>query len=318
MSMYVTPEKIRKLADEKGYIIVAHNYQIPELQQIADYLGDSLQLARIVTRIDAKKILFLGVDFMAEVMKVLNPEKKIIVPVRYSTCPMANSLTVEDVLKYKEIYKGVPVVVYVNSRTEVKAVADVVCTSANAVDVVKALDSDTILFGPDKNLTSYVAEKTGKNIIPIPGETGYCYVHNYVKDSEIKKMMSKYPNAEVMVHPEVPKNIRNLAHFIGSTSQMEKYPASSKANEFIVVTEVGMPAKLEKLYPDKVFIPVPSMVCYNMKKNNLRNTYLALLEEKIEVTLDSELIAKARKAIERMLEITEGAERSERKVVKSA
>jgi quinolinate synthase len=310
----VRPEDIRKLTDEKGYVIVAHNYQIPELQEIADYLGDSLQLARMVTKIDAKKILFLGVDFMAEVVKVLNPEKKIIVPVRHSTCPMANSLTVEDVIKFKEKYNA-PFVVYVNSRTEVKAYADVVCTSANAVDVVKAIDSDTILFGPDKNLASYVAEKTGKNIIPIPGETGYCYVHNYVKEEEIKKLIVQHPNAEIVAHPEVPKNIRDLAHFVGSTSQMEKYPAKSQVTRFIVVTEIGMIAKLEKLYPDRIFIPVPGMVCYNMKKNNLKNTYIALLEEKIEVQVDEEVAKRARKAIERMLEITES---KDAKVMRSA
>uniref|UniRef100_A0A7V4CNX7 Quinolinate synthase n=1 Tax=Fervidobacterium pennivorans TaxID=93466 RepID=A0A7V4CNX7_FERPE len=301
------PEDIRKLADEKGYVIVAHNYQIPELQEIADYLGDSLQLARMVTKIDAKKILFLGVDFMAEVIKVLNPEKKIIVPVRHSTCPMANSLTVEDVIKFKEKYNA-PFVVYVNSRTEVKAYADVVCTSANAVDVVKAIDSDTILFGPDKNLASYVAEKTGKNIIPIPGETGYCYVHNYVKEEEIKKLIAQHPDAEIMAHPEVPKNIRDLAHFVGSTSQMEKYPAKSQATRFIVVTEIGMIAKLKKLYPEREFIPVTGMVCYNMKKNNLKNTYLSLLEESVEVLVDEEIAKKAKIAIERMLEITESKE----------
>lgn len=303
----VRPEDIRKLADEKGYVIVAHNYQIPELQEIADYLGDSLQLARMVTKIDAKKILFLGVDFMAEVIKVLNPEKKIIVPVRHSTCPMANSLTVEDVIKFKEKYNA-PFVVYVNSRTEVKAYADVVCTSANAVDVVKAIDSDTILFGPDKNLASYVAEKTGKNIIPIPGETGYCYVHNYVKEEEIKKLIAQHPDAEIMAHPEVPKNIRDLAHFVGSTSQMEKYPAKSQATKFIVVTEIGMIAKLKKLYPEREFIPVTGMVCYNMKKNNLKNTYLSLLEESVEVLVDEEIAKKAKIAIERMLEITESKE----------
>lgn len=228
----ITPEEIRRLAEEKGYTIVAHNYQIPELQQIADYIGDSLQLARLVTTIPSQKILFLGVDFMAEMMKVLNPERKIIVPVRHSTCPMANSLEVKDVIEAKQKYNA-PFVVYVNSRTEVKAYADVVCTSANAVDVVNKLDSDTVLFGPDKNLASYVAEKTGKKIIPIPGETGYCYVHNYVKEDEIRFLISKYPDAKVMVHPEVPSNIRKLADFVGSTSQMEKYPTTTDAKEFM-------------------------------------------------------------------------------------
>lgn len=300
----ITPEDIKALAKEKGYTIIAHNYQIRELQEIADYTGDSLQLARLVTKLDAQKILFLGVDFMAEMMKVLNPEKKIIVPLKHSTCPMANSLSVEDVLNAKKMYNA-PFVVYVNSKTEVKAVADLVCTSANAVDVIKNIDSDIVLMGPDKNLASYVAEKTGKKVIPIPGERGYCYVHNYVKEDELKKLISQHPRAEIMVHPEVPEKLRRIAHFVGSTSQMEKYPAQSCAKEFIVVTEVGMVEKLRKLYEDRLFITVPSMVCYNMKKNNLKNTYLALLEEKEEVIVDEQIAKKARIAVERMIEITE-------------
>ncbi|MGC8902393.1 MAG: quinolinate synthase NadA [Fervidobacterium sp.] len=301
----ITPEGIKKLAKQKDYIIVAHNYQIRELQEIADYLGDSLQLARLVTKVDSKKILFLGVDFMAEMMKVLNPEKKIIVPVRYSTCPMANSLTVEDVIKAKNMYNA-PFVAYVNSRTEVKAVSDFVCTSANAVEVVSKIDSNVVIMGPDKNLASYVAEKTGKNVIPIPGENGYCYVHNYVKLDEIRKLAVKYPDAEIMAHPETPENIRKIAHFVGSTSQMEKYPSISNAKEFIVVTEIGMIEKLKKLYPERKFIPVSSMICYNMKKNNLKNTYLSLLEEREEVIVDEKIAENAKKAVERMFELTEG------------
>lgn len=302
--MFITPENVRKLADEKGYYIAAHNYQIKELQEIADLTGDSLQLARLLTKVNHNKILFLGVDFMAEIIKVLNPEKKVIVPVRHSTCPMANSLTVEDVLKAKEEFNA-PLVAYVNSRTEVKAIADVICTSANAVAVVSAIDSDTVLMGPDKNLASYVSEKTGKKVIPIPGSTGYCYVHNYVKEEEIKRLITEYPNAKVMAHPEVPSEIRKLAHFVGSTSQMEKYPENENSNEFIVVTEIGMIEKLRKIYPKKKFIPVSSMICYNMKKNNLKNTYFSLLEEKEEVVVDEEIAKKVRRPIQRMFELTE-------------
>lgn len=300
----ITPNDIKSLAREKGYVIVAHNYQIRELQEIADYVGDSLQLARIASQIDASKILFLGVDFMAELIKVLNPEKKIIVPVRYSTCPMANSLNVEDVVNAKKVYNA-PFVAYVNSKTEVKAVADVVCTSANAVDVVRNIDSDIVLMGPDKNLASFVAEKTGKKVISVPGESGYCYVHNYVSKEQVKKLAERYPQAEIMAHPEVPECVRQIAHFVGSTSQMEKYPLKSAAKEFIVVTEIGMIEKLRKVYPDRTFIPVSSMVCYNMKKNNLRNTYTALVKEKEEVLVDEKLVDRVRKAINRMIELTE-------------
>lgn len=304
VSTFPKPEDVRRIADEKGYIIMAHNYQIEELQQIADFVGDSLQLARQAIKVKTDKILFLGVDFMADMIKALNMDKKVIVPVKGSTCPMANCLRREDVLRFKDMYNA-PVVAYVNSSAEVKAVADIICTSANAVDVVSALDTDVVLFCPDKNLASYVAEVTGKKVIPIPGDSGYCYVHNYVTDEEILELLNKYRQAEVMAHPEVPSSIRKYANFVGSTSQMEKYPSTSNAKEFIVVTEKGMIAKLKKLYPDRTFIPVHSMNCYNMKKNNLKNTLSALIEEKYEVELPEELSGDIKRVVERMLEITE-------------
>ncbi|WP_372590096.1 quinolinate synthase NadA [Fervidobacterium thailandense] len=294
---------LRQLAKEKGYLIMAHNYQIPELQRIADFVGDSLQLARQAMETNAERILFLGVDFMAETVKALNPEKKVVVPVLCATCPMANSLTEEEIAKAKEKYDA-PFVVYVNSTARTKFLADYLCTSANAVDVVRNVPSDTVLFGPDKNLASYVAEKTGKRVIPIPGELGYCHVHNFVTTAQVRKLLEKYPDAEVMVHPEVPEQVRKIAHFVGSTAQMEKYPMASSAKTFIVVTEVGMAEKLRALYPDRTFLTIDSMVCYNMKKNNLRNTYRALLSDGPEVVLDERLGEKIRKLVEDMLKLT--------------
>lgn len=301
----LSPEVLRKIATEKGFVIMAHNYQVRELQEIADFVGDSLQLARKACELDVGKVLFLGVDFMAEVVKALNPEKKVVVPTKCATCPMANALAPEIVLEAKRRYNA-PFVAYVNSTASTKAVADYLCTSANAVGVVKNIDADVVLFGPDKNLADYVAERTGKTVIPVPGALGYCHVHNFVKADEVLRLKERYPDAEVIAHPEVPKAVRELADFVGSTSEMERYPKDRSADDFIVVTEVGMIQKLRALYPKRRFIPVPSMVCYNMKKNNLRNTYDALVHERFEITLDESVARRIRDLVREMVEITDG------------
>ncbi len=298
----ITPDDIRRLAKDKGYVVIAHNYQIPELQRIADVVGDSLQLAVHATKINTGKILFLGVDFMAEMIKVLNPEKKVIVPDRSATCPMAATLTREDILSARDKYKA-PFVAYVNSTLETKALADLVCTSANAVDVVSMMEEDTILFGPDKNLASFVREKTGKNIIPVPGDSGYCYVHERVLVDEISAIKSKHPNALIMAHPEVHEEIQGESDFVGSTSQMEKFPKDSDSEEFIVVTEIGMVEKLKNLYPEKEFFAVDSMVCTDMKLNSVEKTFFAISEERFEIAVDEELAQGARRAVERMFDL---------------
>ncbi|ANQ54421.1 quinolinate synthase NadA [Thermosipho sp. 1063] len=302
--MELLKKKIKKLAKEKGYIILAHNYQSRDIQEIADYLGDSLQLARLATRIKDEKILFLGVDFMAETIKILNPNKKVIVPARSATCPMANSLTSELIIAAKKKY-NVPFVIYVNSTAQSKMYADFACTSANAVEIVKKIDSDTVLFGPDKNLASYVAEKTGKKIIPVPGETGYCYVHNYITKEDVLELKKKYPKAKVISHPEVSKEIREISDYIGSTSQMEKFPKLDKGNEYIVVTEKDMVVKLRKIYPKKMFIQIDGAICNNMKKNNLKNILLALEKEQFEVEVPLEVSEKAKIPIKNMFKLME-------------
>ncbi|KLO23162.1 MULTISPECIES: quinolinate synthase NadA [unclassified Marinitoga] len=299
-------KKIKELKKKKDYTILAHNYQIDELQDLADITGDSLQLAKLATEIENDKILFLGVDFMAETLKILNPEKKIIVPTTGSTCPMANSLTPEIIKEYKKRFSNAPVVLYVNSTAECKALADYTCTSANAVDVVKKIDADTILFGPDKNLGSYVAEKTGKKIIPIPGGTGYCYVHNRFSTEDVKIVKEKYPNAKIIIHPESPKEVRDLCEYVGSTGQMMKFPETDGSNEFIIGTEVGMIHKLQKTFKNKKFYPLKELaICNNMKKNNLKNVYLSLLNEEHEITLPQEIIEKAKIPILNMFKIME-------------
>jgi len=298
----ITPDDIKRLAKDKGYVIIAHNYQIPDLQKIADIVGDSLQLAVHATKINTGKILFLGVDFMAEMIKVLNPHKKVIVPDTSATCPMAATLSREDILSAKDKYTA-PFVAYVNSTLETKALADLVCTSANAVDVVSMMEEDTVLFGPDKNLASFVREKTGKNIIPVPGEHGFCYVHDRVLLDEIRTIKMKHPDALIMAHPEVHEEIRRESHFVGSTSQMEKYPEEADSEKFIVVTEIGMVEKLRNLHPGKEFFAVDSMVCTDMKLNSIGKTFSAISEERNEVFVDEELVGGARRAVERMFDL---------------
>ncbi len=297
-------EKIRQLAKEKGYTILAHNYQIKEIQEIADYLGDSLQLARLATKLDTEKILFLGVDFMAETIKMLNPEKKVIVPVKAATCPMANSLEPEMIIEAKKKYNA-PFVIYVNSTIKSKMYADVTCTSANAVEIVKKLNSDIVLFGPDKNLAAYVARKTGKKVIPVPGETGYCYVHNYIKIDDILKLKQKYPDAKVISHPEVSEEIQKISDYIGSTSQMEKIPEEVEDKKFIIVTEKDMVNKLKNKYKEKEFIPLYTAICNNMKKNTLKNVLKALENEEFEIEIDKEIADKAVLSIKKMFELME-------------
>ncbi|GAB6190226.1 quinolinate synthase NadA [Marinitoga arctica] len=299
-------DKIKKLKEEKGYTILGHNYIIPELQNLSDITGDSLQLARLATEIENNKILFIGVDFMAETLKILNPSKKIIVPTKGSTCPMANSLTPEIIKSFKEKYPNAPVVLYVNSTAECKALADYTCTSANAVEIVDKIDAEIILFGPDKNLGSYVAEKTGKKIIPIPGNSGYCYVHNRFSEEDVRIAKEKYPNAKIIVHPEAPKEVRDLCEYIGSTGQMMKFPEKDETPEFIIGTEIGMIHKLSKTFKNKTFYPLKELgICNNMKKNNLKNVYEALLYENNEIKLPEEIIEKAKKPILNMFKIME-------------
>lgn len=295
-------DEILKLKKEKGFVLLAHNYQLPEIQEAADFVGDSLQLALFASKVPERNILFLGVDFMAELIKALNPDKRVIVPDPGATCPMANTLTVEIVEKFKEEFPGVPFVLYVNSRIECKALADVICTSANAVEIVKKLPTDTVLFGPDKNLAEYVAERTGKKVIPVPGEEGFCPVHQF-DPSSVDRIREAFPGVKVMVHPECPKAVRDKADFVGSTGQMEKYPTKEPSKVFAVGTESGMIHKLSKVYPEKVFVPLEEVVCENMKKNTLEKVLHALREEKTEIVLPKDLIEKAKKPILRMFEL---------------
>ncbi|ASJ11609.1 quinolinate synthase NadA [Thermococcus thioreducens] len=302
MKMEELVREIERLKEERNAIIMAHNYQLPEIQEIADFLGDSLELARKAVKVDADVIVFAGVDFMAETAKILNPEKTVLLPSKRATCAMANMLKVEHILKAKEQYPDAPVVLYVNTTAETKAYADVTVTSANAVKIVEKLDSDVIIFGPDKNLANYVAKKTGKKVIPVP-EYGHCYVHRQFTVRDVERARKLYPNAKLMVHPECEPEVQEKADIIVSTGGMIR--RAKEWNEWVVFTEHEMVYRLQKLYPDIKFYPAKEdAVCIGMKAITLNHIYEALRDIKYEVEVPEEIARKARRAIEKMLEMS--------------
>jgi len=302
MEMEKLIAEIERLKEERNAIIMAHNYQLPEVQDIADFLGDSLELARKAVKVDADVIVFAGVDFMAETAKILNPEKTVLLPARRATCAMANMLKVKHILEAKKKYPDAPVVLYVNTTAEAKAYADVTVTSANAVRVVEKLDSDVIIFGPDKNLAHYVAKQTGKKIIPVP-HNGHCYVHRKFTVEDVERARKLYPNAKLMVHPECEPEVQERADIIVSTGGMIR--RAKEWSEWVVFTEKEMVYRLSKLYPDIRFHPArEDAVCIGMKAITLNHIYESLRDMKHKVEVPAEIAEKARKAIERMLEMS--------------
>ncbi len=293
--------KIVNLKKEKKAIILAHNYQRPEVQEIADYLGDSIELSRkAMQEKEAEIIVFSAVDFMAESAAILNPGKKVLLPTLGARCPMAQMLTVEEIRRQKILHPGAPVVLYVNTLAETKAECDVCCTSANAVEVINSLDAETILFGPDRNLAEYVGQKTGKTLIPLP-EWGFCPTHLLFQPEDVTVLKQEYPKAVVMVHPECSSEMRKTADFIGSTSKMCVYAQQSNAKTFIVGTEEGLLHRLRKENPSKQFFTAyDGAVCPNMKLNTLDRIYASLKDEKYVVKVPEAIAEKARLALERM------------------
>lgn len=297
-------DKIQKLKKEKKAVILAHNYQRPEIQDIADYVGDSIELSRkAMMETQAEIIVFAAVDFMAESASILNPQKKVLLPTLGARCPMAQMLTVDEIIRWKTLYPTAPVVLYVNTLASAKAYCDICCTSANAVEVINSFDSETVLFGPDRNLAEFASEKTGKTLIPIP-EWGFCPTHLLFQPEEVTVLKLQYPDAAVMVHPECSSEMRRIADFIGSTSKMCYYARKSTAKTFIVGTEIGLLHRLRKENPEKQFIAAyADAVCPNMKLTTLDRLYAALIEEKHVVKIPGAIARKARTALERMFEI---------------
>ncbi len=297
-------DDILKLKKEKKAIILAHNYQRPEIQDIADYVGDSIELSRrAMEEKDARIILFSAVDFMAENAVILNPEKKVLLPSEGARCPMAQMLTVDELRRWKRKYPKLPAVLYVNTLAEVKAECDVCCTSANAAKVINAVDSDAVLFGPDRNLALYAAKHTNKRIVPVP-ERGFCPTHVLFQKSDIDFWRAKHPEAVVLVHPECTPEVQSAADYVGSTSQMCQYTQRLNAKRFVVGTESGLVHRLKKENPNKEFIlAYDGAICPNMKLNTMERLYLALKEEKHRVTVPKPIAEKARKALDKMLSL---------------
>jgi len=294
--------RIKELKKKRNAIILAHNYQLPEVQDVADYRGDSLELSRIAAKTDAEIIIFCGVYFMAETASILSPDKKVIMPDINAGCPMANMLKASDLRKLKESHPQAVVVGYVNTSAEVKAELDYCCTSTNAVAIVNALkDKEEIIFVPDKYLADFVAKKTGRKMIIW---NGFCPTHIRILPEDVKREKKFHPFAKVMVHPECLPQVVAMADAALSTSQMSKFAKESEAAEFIVGTEIGLIYRLKKDNPKKEFYPASERaVCPNMKRTTQEKIVFALEELKEEVRVLDEIRKRAKKSIDRMLEI---------------
>lgn len=294
---------IEELKKQKNAVIMAHYYVEDEVQDLADYIGDSYYLSEVATRIDADIIVLCGVKFMGESAKVLNPGKKVLLAADDADCPMAHMATVEKIREIRESYEDVAVVCYVNSTAELKAASDVCVTSANALRIVSALPNKNIFFIPDQNLAHYIADRLkDKNFI---FNDGYCHVHHMVTKAMIDEAKALRPNAEVLVHPECRPAVTAIADYIGSTSGIIAYAQKSSAGEFIVTTEMGVLHELKKCCPDKKFyVPGNLMVCPNMKKITLEKIAQTLENEEPQVIMDRQLMEAAHKPMIRMLELS--------------
>ncbi len=295
-------ENISKLKKELNAVIIAHNYQLPEVQDIADHLGDSLELSRMSAAFDEKIIVFCGVKFMAETAKILSPNKTVLLPEISAGCAMAQMTEPWKLEEMKNKYPDAKVVTYVNTTAEIKAMSDICCTSANAVKVVQSIKSDRIIFVPDRNLASYVQRFTDKEIIPYDG---YCYVHDQFTIEDIEKARSKHPDSVVFLHPESPKKVADIADFILSTGGMIRQ-AKEIDKDIIVGTENEMVYRLKREYPNKNFYPLkenPPAICTNMKKITINSVLKALENQQYSINVDDEIAEKAFNAIDKMLRI---------------
>lgn len=295
-------KRINELKKEKNAVILAHYYVEDEIQEIADYVGDSFYLAKIATTVKEDTIVFCGVSFMGESAKILNPEKKVLMPDASADCPMAHMASIEKIQEIKKLYDDVSVVCYVNSSAKLKSYSDVCVTSSNALKIVKNISSKNIFFIPDENLGRYVAGKLPeKNFI---FNDGYCPIHKDMTKENLLRVKEKYPNAKVMVHPECTDDVLKLADYIGSTSGIIDYATESDEKEFIVVTELGVLYELRCKNPNKKFYDLGiGQYCPDMKKITLEKVLNSLVNNESEVILDKELMKKAYIPLKRMLEM---------------
>ncbi len=293
---------IRRLLKEKNAVLLSHNYQRDEIQELADLCGDSLGLSIEASKTDADVIVFCGVHFMAESASILSPEKTVILPRMDAGCPMADMITPEKLILEKKKYPDAPVVTYVNSTAEVKALSDICCTSANAVKVVESLTgSSRVFFVPDMNLAHYVGVRVKKEVIPY---RGYCPTHNRLLPQEVLEFKDRYPDAVFVCHPECRPEVVKLADHVCSTSGMYKYAGETKAKRIIIGTEMGILYRLRKENPEKeFFLPSKSLICPNMKLTTLEDVLSSLEEMKNVVKVSKEIRESARKALNRMLSV---------------
>jgi quinolinate synthase len=300
--------EINKLKKEKNAIILAHYYQEADIQDIADYIGDSLGLSQQAAKTDADIIVFAGVHFMAETAKILCPQKKVLLPDLRAGCSLADSCLPDKFAEFKTKHPDHLVISYINCSAEIKALTDIICTSSNAEKIVESLPKNQkIIFAPDKNLGAYISKKTGRNMVLWDGS---CMVHEIFSLEKIVKLKNQHPGAKLIAHPECEANLLEIADYIGSTTALLNYTTKSDAKEFIVATETGIIHQMEKSNPGKVFIPAPPTNscacndCPHMKLNTLEKLYNCIKYEQPEVTLSADLIEKAKKPIVRMLELS--------------
>jgi quinolinate synthase len=300
--------EIQRLKKEKNAIILAHYYQESEIQDVADYIGDSLGLSQKAESTDADLIVFAGVHFMAETAKMLNPSKKVVLPDLKAGCSLADSCPAPLFAKFKEKYPDHIVVSYINCTAELKTLTDICCTSSNAVAIIDSIPKDKgIIFAPDKNLGAYLQKKTGRDMVIW---NGACMVHEIFSHEKITKLMIRHPEAKFIAHPECEAHILDKADFIGSTSQMLKYTQTSEAQSFIVATEAGIIHQMELASPQKTFIPAPPNnncacnECPHMRLNTMEKLYLSIKYELPEIHLEPWIIEKGRKCIDAMLDIS--------------
>lgn len=292
-------EEIIRLKEERDAIFLVHNYQPPEIQDIADLTGDSLELSRAAATLEGTTIVFCGVDFMAETAAILSPEKTVLLPAGDACCPMAQMVTADELRHAKSRYPEAAVVCYVNTTAEVKAESDICCTSSNAVKVVNSLDEETIIFVPDRNLARYAQRFTDKTILPWEG---FCIVHDRITPAQVRAARRTYPDAVVLVHPECRPEVIDLADHVASTSGIIRHVCTAPEQEFIIGTEVGILHRLGRECPAKRCYPLAGeAICRNMKKNDLTKIRDALDTLRPRITVPDEIAAQARDAIERML-----------------
>ena len=302
--------EINRLRKEKNAVILAHYYQEGDVQDIADFVGDSLALAQNARKTNADIIIFAGVNFMAETAKIINPSKKVIIPDIMAGCSLADSCKAEDFKSFIMNYPEATIVSYINTTAEIKALSDIICTSSNAVEIVESISKDKkIIFAPDRNLGNYVSSITNREMIIW---NGACHVHEEFSLEKIIKLKNLYPKAKILAHPECKKPILLIADYVGSTSSLLKYVKNDKSKMYIVATESGIIHQMKKNNPEKEFIPAPPIDstcgcsdCKFMKLTNLKKIYDSLVNEKPEIFIEEKLRKKAEKAILKMLEISE-------------